>query len=177
MTYSYRRLVLHPFVVLLMLVAMIFATAADAAACGCGSGVRSMRRSGLQLDERDPRQPQMSTAIRAIRKCQPINTAFAVMVIVITARALLAESRRNRFHLRRSFLQRLLLRHPSGCQYPTETSSSRLTIVIALPRQRSSDCQQRNSSKMSAIHWRDTLIAGLFLVATATSVAAQERSF
>ena len=34
MTYSYRRLVLNPLVVLLMLVAMIFATAADAAACG-----------------------------------------------------------------------------------------------------------------------------------------------
>ena len=34
MTTSYRRLVLHPFVVLLMLVAMVFVTAADAAACG-----------------------------------------------------------------------------------------------------------------------------------------------
>lgn len=34
MTTSYRRLVLHPFVVLLMLVAMVFAAAADAAACG-----------------------------------------------------------------------------------------------------------------------------------------------
>ena len=34
MTSSYRRLVLHPFVVLLMLVAMVFVTAADAAACG-----------------------------------------------------------------------------------------------------------------------------------------------
>ena len=34
MTFSYRRLVLHPFVVLLLLVAMVFATAADAAACG-----------------------------------------------------------------------------------------------------------------------------------------------
>ena len=28
---------------------------------------------------------------------------------------------------------------------------------------------------MSAFYWRDTLIAGLFLVATATSVAAQEQ--
>jgi hypothetical protein len=34
MTSSYRRLVLNPFVVLLLLVAMVFATAADAAACG-----------------------------------------------------------------------------------------------------------------------------------------------
>ena len=34
MTSSYRRLLLHPFVVLLMLVAMMFVTAADAAACG-----------------------------------------------------------------------------------------------------------------------------------------------
>ena len=35
MTTSYRRLVLHPFVVLLMLVAMVFVTAADA----CGAEV------------------------------------------------------------------------------------------------------------------------------------------
>tara|TARA_Y100001934_G_scaffold249171_1_gene310398 strand:- start:149 stop:532 length:384 start_codon:yes stop_codon:yes gene_type:complete len=34
MTTSYRRLVLKPFIVLLMLVAMVFVTAADAAACG-----------------------------------------------------------------------------------------------------------------------------------------------
>ncbi len=34
MTSSYRRLVLNPLVVLLMLVAMVFATVADAAACG-----------------------------------------------------------------------------------------------------------------------------------------------
>ncbi len=34
MTSSYRRLVLHPLTVLLLLVAMVFATAADAAACG-----------------------------------------------------------------------------------------------------------------------------------------------
>lgn len=34
MTSSYRRLVLNPFVVLLLLAAMMFATAADAAACG-----------------------------------------------------------------------------------------------------------------------------------------------
>lgn len=34
MTSSYRRLVLHPVVVLLMLVAMVFATAVDAAECG-----------------------------------------------------------------------------------------------------------------------------------------------
>lgn len=34
MTSSYRRLVLNPFVILLLLVAMVFATAADAAACG-----------------------------------------------------------------------------------------------------------------------------------------------
>ncbi|ALG59739.1 hypothetical protein VM77_03460 [Citromicrobium sp. JL31] len=78
--------------------------------------LRAMRRHGLQLT-RD-RQPQMSMAIRAIPKCQPINTAFAVMVIVITARALLAESTKNRFHLRRSFLQRLLLRHPSRMSVP-----------------------------------------------------------
>lgn len=34
MTRNYRQLVLHPFVVLLLLVAMVFVTAADAAACG-----------------------------------------------------------------------------------------------------------------------------------------------
>lgn len=34
MTSSYRRLVLQPFVILLLLVAMVFVTAADAAACG-----------------------------------------------------------------------------------------------------------------------------------------------
>ena len=34
MTSCYRRLVLHPFAVLLLLVAMMFVTAADAAACG-----------------------------------------------------------------------------------------------------------------------------------------------
>ena len=34
MTVSYRRLVPNPFIVLLMLVAMVFVTAADAAACG-----------------------------------------------------------------------------------------------------------------------------------------------
>ena len=34
MTVSYRRLVLNPFIVLLMLVAMVFVSAADAAACG-----------------------------------------------------------------------------------------------------------------------------------------------
>lgn len=34
MTSSYRHIVLHPFAVLLLLVAMVFVTAADAAACG-----------------------------------------------------------------------------------------------------------------------------------------------
>ena len=49
MTTSYRRLVLHPFVVLLMLVAMVFVTAADAARSGFARQrvrvIRSYRRS------------------------------------------------------------------------------------------------------------------------------------
>ena len=57
MTTSYRRLVLHPFVVLLMLVAMVFVAAADAAACG--AEVAPGHRPFWLRSTARPRHPQL----------------------------------------------------------------------------------------------------------------------
>ncbi len=69
MTTSYRRLVLHPFVVLLMLVAMVIARL---------------------------RHPQPPMKCRAIRMRRPSNTACVDTAIAITGRALPAPCRRIR---------------------------------------------------------------------------------